>query len=354
MTLVAVAPFSLHQIDQSYQNAQTGTLSGNTLKVATILQAPKTGTIDRVCWRTLTVTTGDTVDVRLETVGTDGHPTGTLLGTNTSGSTSVNAADDNVWFETTLTAGASVTKGDVFAIVHSFAGSGNMQITQITPHSGTALFQFPYCDNHNGTSWSKSQQRWGCGAVRYSDTTYPYTPGLVPVANGTASFGAHAYMSTSSPDEYGNKMTVPFGCKVAGVWLNPSGTNAGNFEVRLYNNAGTLAGSKAFDGDQQSLQAASANWYLFDSEVTVAAGDVIRVSKLATQATNTQLTYWIAPSTALMTAYPLQAVYTSRTDLGSWSDTSDRLANIGLIVSAVSDGSSAPPSDSGDFFLVMP
>jgi len=55
-------------------------------KVAFIFEAPKTGTIDRLLFRTLGVTSGATVDVRLETIdASNGHPSGTLWGTDTNG-----------------------------------------------------------------------------------------------------------------------------------------------------------------------------------------------------------------------------------------------------------------------------
>ena len=56
-------------------------------EAAGVLYAPKTGTISKIGFLTGTVTTGDTVDARMETVSAaNGDPTGTLLGTNSNGS----------------------------------------------------------------------------------------------------------------------------------------------------------------------------------------------------------------------------------------------------------------------------
>src|SRR3990167_3397480 len=96
-------------------------------KVAIVVAASTAKDIHKVHVRTGTVTTGDTVDVRIETVdsATTGDPTGTLWQTNTNGALVIADGDDSVWKSVTLTADAtSLVIGDVYAVVIVNGGAG--------------------------------------------------------------------------------------------------------------------------------------------------------------------------------------------------------------------------------------
>jgi hypothetical protein len=139
----------------------------NAGEYAYIFRAPKTGTITKVGFRTVTVITGATVDVRLETVSaTDGHPTGSLVGTNANASQVIADTNDNVFFTVTLTAGASVTAGDVLAVVVVAPATGSLQ--EIGPGGFSfelaesvdffvidPLILFPYTDTYVPPIWTK-------------------------------------------------------------------------------------------------------------------------------------------------------------------------------------------------------
>src|SRR5688572_2287311 len=71
------------------------TLDASGEKIGWVLQAAATGAIDAIWFRTGTVTTGDTVDVRIETVDpSTGLPTGTLWSANTNVSVVIANGDD--------------------------------------------------------------------------------------------------------------------------------------------------------------------------------------------------------------------------------------------------------------------
>ena len=73
-----------------------GVIDANDEKVAFVVLLQKAGDISTVHFRTGTVTTGDDVLVRLETVDqTTGNPTGTLWGTTTSATVTVADGDDD-------------------------------------------------------------------------------------------------------------------------------------------------------------------------------------------------------------------------------------------------------------------
>lgn len=334
MALVAV-PHTLLWPDfpQTVALGQVATLDAADEKAAVIFQAPKTGTIDRVGFRTATVTTGETVDVRLETVDGNGNPSGTLVGANTNGSQIILLTDDNIFFEVTLTAGASVTRGDWLAIVVVMPSvtTGNLQISRTN-----AARLRPYVAQFAAAAWSRSGFE-AIGSIRYNDATYGNVPGLFPVGSSLAT---ESFQSGTNPDERGNKITVPFPCEIVGAWFRSNSGTLGDFTLKLYDSGTTVLESIAVDGDISGSVNGVEDTILFDTEVTLAAGDVVRLTKLATTATTTGLVALVAP-TGMAAALPGggQMVYTTRNDSGgAWSDTADKVAGIGLIVSALSDG----------------
>lgn len=158
-------------------------------KAASIVRAGKTGTIDKVGFKTRTVTTGDTVDVRLETVDlATGNPSGTLLGTNSNGSQVIGDADDNTWFTTALTTGVAVTKGDLFAVV-IVNGSvpGNMNIAAFNWNRSL----FPYALLFT-TVWTRPGTNRGSNfSFEYDDGSYTVSPGVMAVlSNATVAFSS--------------------------------------------------------------------------------------------------------------------------------------------------------------------
>ena len=337
MSLVAVSPFGLWDYALHAVTTTTDLIDGADEKTAYVVQAPKAGTIDRVCFRTGTVTTGETVDVRVETVATTGLPSGTLWATNTNASKVIGNADDDTWFETTLTAGATVAKGDWFAVVVAMPGStsGSIAITRGSPTIGLR----PYCAHFVAAAWIRRASA-PIGAVRYSDGTYPAIPGVLPYGVNS---GSQVFRSSTNPDERGNKITVPFACKVTGAWLSGE-TFVGDFTLKLYDISNNVLSDIAVEGNMHAdvIAAQMGDLVMFDNEVTLAAGDVVRLTMLATEGTDTVL-YAAAIPSGLAAASPGggQMVYTTRNDGGAWTDNSAKLGMIGLIVSALDTGGSS-------------
>lgn len=330
MTLVAVPPFMLWDwaIIGGGGNS-TSVLDAANEKYAIIMQAPKAGTIDKFMFRTGTVTTGETLDVRVETVAADGSPSGSLWAANTNAAVVVANADDNVAKEATFTAGAVVAKGDWFAIVLAMPGvtSGNMQITR-SINSG--FMSAPYA-MHFTASWARLTS-WPYGAVHYTDG-WASIPGLFTAGGGTGAFA-----SSTNPDERGNKITVPFACKVSGIWKADT-TNDGDYTLKVYDSANNVLSDINIDGNFHA-DANSPPMYLWlDNELTLAAGDVVRVTLLATTATNVGIADISCPS-GLAAALPGggNVVGTTRNDAGAWTDTAETNYLLGLIISALDDG----------------
>lgn len=348
MAIVDVPVFPLwNLIPASGGTFATAVIDASGEKVAFILQAPKSGTIDRVCFRTATVTTGQTVDVRVETVGADGYPTGALWGTNTNGAQVIASADDNVWFEKTLTAGATVTKGDVFAIVISLSGAGNMQIAYWSPIHTAAR---PY-GAHFTASWAKLAGAPVC-AVRYNNESYGHLMGVYPWTAATNS----QWSDSTNPDERGNKITVPMACRVVGAWMNAASV-LGDFTIKLYDSGLSLLESIDVDGDHTGGVAIVGDYkVMFGTSVTLAAGASVFLTKRVTTATQSNLFEYTVPAGLQAdggTPGGGRMLYATRNnDAGAFTEDATRLAHIGLLVDGLDDGAGGSGSGACAFSFV--
>lgn len=335
MSLVSVSPFPLWFIKGATSGQSNMLLDAAGKKGAFVFQAPKTGTIDRLLFGLGIVTTSATLDVRLETVGTDGNPSGTLKGTNTNGPCSTLVS--STFREVTLTAGASVTKGDWLAIVivNPAVSPGNLNILRWNSVTST----FPYTAAFSGT-WGKACLVFP-GGVRYSDGTYPYIEGIL-LATPTAP----AFSNASTPDERGSKIIVPFNCKVSGLWFtNMSISTLGDWDAVLYDASNTVLKTISVDGDITNAATSAIQPFvvMFDTEVTLTAGDIVRAIKKPTTATTATGATVIIPSsisTNIIQSLPggASSIYTYRTDAGSWTDDAGTAWCVGLMVSAIDDG----------------
>jgi hypothetical protein len=182
--------------------------NGTAEQVAFVFQAPKTGTIDKLGFRVGTMSTGtSTCDVRLETLNTTtGDPTGTLAGTNSNGNVNINSA--NTFYEVSLTAGVSVTRGDWLALVIAPSGTYNFQVS--TYNGGGGGFPIPM---RLTTSWGVSSTG-ALFVVGYSDGTYPD----MMFNNPYSATSNEAFNSNSTPNNRGMRFTMPFNCKCEGIW----------------------------------------------------------------------------------------------------------------------------------------
>lgn len=274
-------------------------------KIGWILAAPKAGNIHKVVWGTRTVTTGATVDVRLETIDatvTPAVPSGTLFGTTTNGAQVVASSDDNVTFTTTLTADATVTQGQLFAVVIANASPGSMSIPTCLTGLSTIL-GFPYIAVFNGTSWAASTT----GVVpslslEYSDGSYAPIQGVWPAS---ATLNTNAMSTSTTPDVWGLRFQLPFPARVRGAWGIINGS--GDFTVRLVNSAynqGALTGILAtatLDKDERAATPRTYN-FTFDNSVSLAANTNYRL--IVSPSTTTSLSVY---DLSLVTAAQMNA-----------------------------------------------
>lgn len=252
----------------------TSLINASGEKVALICRPPKAGNIRKVLFSVRVVTTGGTLDVRIETVDlTTGFPTGTLFGTNTNGAQVVGGTDDNKIFATTLTADATVTRSSLIALVIVAGSPGDMEIASTNWNNHV----FPYGAQNLGAGYSIFGANVTLAALEYDDGSIVPIAGVVTPVMGAAGTGytQSAFGTGSTPDVVGARFQVPFTVRAVGAWAWMAFGGTGN--VRLVSTAynqgaatGILA-SAAFDPDVRRGSTGVMQLY-FDALVTLSPG----------------------------------------------------------------------------------
>lgn len=311
-------------------------------KAACILFPAKTGNIRKIVWRTGTVTTGDTIDVRVETVdATTGDPSGTLWATNTNASQVVADANDNTIFTTTLTADAVITdiKVPIAIVFANGALPGNMNISTFTT---LGLFALPYADLFTA-SWAKSANP-PCLGLEYSNGSYDIVNSIYPVS----ALNSNLFSSGSTPDERGMKFTPAVNMKVAGV--NFILDMDGDVDVVLYDTDGVTAlATTTLDANIRTGLSA-AGLFAPLTEITLSAGSTYRI---VIKPAGSNVSFWDfdVPTAAAMDSFHggQNFHYTSAKNpsgVGSWTDVTTKRPFMSLYVTEWDDGSGGGGSGS--------
>lgn len=176
-------------------------------------QVPKTGTIDRVLFHTGTVTTAQNMAITLETVGTDGLPSGSAYGGSTGATWSPIDTDDNKTVEITLGGTASATVGDICCVRGEWSGSaGNLNINYLGG-SGVGR-KFPKVLPDTGSGFGTSTYGIPMVCLRYNDASYVVPFGCAPPGTVTSINTS----SSTSPQEIGFWINAPFAATLLGAW----------------------------------------------------------------------------------------------------------------------------------------
>lgn len=316
--------------------SSTYTINAAGEKVALVCRATATKSIRKIVFRTATVTVGDTLDCRIETVdGTTGDPSGTLFGTNTNVSLVVNSTDDNLWLTTAaLTADASVNKGDLFAIVLvNGGGGGNMQIQGYG--DDVQASGFPYGDLFDTGAWAKSAAATPVMGVEYSDGSYEAILGL----HGAGVVNNNTFNSGSSPSRRGNLFTLPFPARAAGCWAWVDAD--GDFTIRLYDSDGTtvLATTGSIDKDVRQNTAAGMFFLPFTATANLSKNTNYRISIEPDTVTSLISYDFDVPTAGYMDQFcGGQSVYSTTYTSPNWTETTTKRAFVGVFLDAFDDG----------------
>lgn len=303
-------------------------------KVAVVMQAPKTGSIRKIHFRTGTVTSATDTDVRIETVdATTGNPTGTLFGTTTNVTVASASITANAWITTgALTADCAVTRGsDKIAIVIAPTGTPNYQVSYLT---GNTNRNSPY-NVHYTASWSKTTFSLPVIALEYSDGTLAIAPGVYP----WSAINTHSYGNGSTPDEVALKFSLAAPVRVTGVWAIAD--LDGDADFVLYDSDGsTVLASTSTDKDIRSGTSTKSGEWLFAASQQLSANTSYRLSLKPTSATTLTTYSFDVASAAILDqlAGGRNFHHSTRVDAGSWTDTTTRRPFMGLIIDGIDDG----------------
>ena len=254
-----------------FSSATMDIVDGASESAGLVFKAPATGSLTDIGFGVNTVTTGATVDVRLETVSLangNGNPTGTLFGATTNASKVIAGTDDNKWLTATLTAAASVTIGNDMAIqiVNPATSFGNIQFFGMIPVMQSRAHQ--YTDAFLNAVWVK-RTRGGSYAVKISGVWYN--------VGGYAPWCETPWVTiTTGALEAGNKIVVPFDCQIDGFEAGSNNWSGNDSVGTLYSSDGTtvLGQSATYDKDVKSGTGWDTQKFSF-APVTMNAGDTV-------------------------------------------------------------------------------
>jgi len=240
-------------------------------KIAVILQAPKTGAIQYVGLGIGSVTTfpGAGLDIRVETVNTTtGDPTGTLFDTNTNWSGTWSAGAYSVVRFGPLTSNASVSQGDLFAIVYvppSNPNAGDVDFYSLMDEA----YGFPYSKFYNGASWGTTNHRISV-ALWYTDGGVAI-PGVSQVGN----MPGKGFNNSDTYDHLGIEMKSNVACEVVGMWAWLD-LNGNDTDLKLISGDDTVERSVTLEADNVATTSAQLAYGYFSSSFTAQADTLYR------------------------------------------------------------------------------
>ncbi len=323
-------------------------LPANGDKNAIIFSSSRSGDITKILWTTGTVIAGGDITVRVETIDTSGYPTGTLWGTNTSATVTVLSTDDGMTFETTLTAAATVNAGDIFAVVFSrnsaYTGGG----LRTLPSNSGANTGCPYTCGFASSAWS-IYSALNLSVGLYYDS-FGYEDSLVNKKGNTVT--SNTYNNTSTPDVYGNVMSLPYNCEIVGVqcWIDADG----DYDIVLFDTDGaTPLRTITIDADTPTITGAGASTYYFDTPYTYTANSELRLCAVPNGASNVSLGAIVYTSAVIAESdFPGMVIYKTSAkdpnDITDWTDDDTIVMTISFVLSKIDDGAGG---GSGNSFI---
>ena len=302
-----------------------------------IFQAPKTGTIAKIGFRTSTVTNAQDLKVSFQGVTASGKPDGVVAQFRVVGSI-VQAT----WFETGLitdngTDGGTkraVTKGDFLAVVIEFASTvGDLHIRTTLTDNSVTKYPGVFRSTNGGSSWSFTTQRSMDLYVEYDDGSSEPINGLEPFLT----YVAQSYDVNDSPDEYALRFSVPFKCRVSGLWMWVDGGVPGGTEMILYEGTSVKAMVNHFS---EGGVTAGTHTVIFATPVELSIGTIYYAAYRPLSSTNVTVALKGINDAKHRNASPGKTAHylATRTDQGAWSDDTKSLPSIGLVLDQLDDG----------------
>ena len=315
-------------------------LTANDSAIAWIMQTPYATTTRKVGFYITSFTASSTVTVAIETVSsTTGFPSGTLWGANTSATTTVNA---QAWFEVTLNADATFAAGDIFAVTVRSPSSGAGNITIGRAIGGAFNPVFPYTATNGSTTWTKNSG--GVPAVYLEDSNGVAVKNL---SNFPVGLVSNPSINTgTTPDEVGLVFQFNNPVKLHAVAITHRLLLAST-TLTLYDASNTVLASSTWNLNVAfSTQGSPVVWVL-PAPITLTANSKYRAT-VQSLGSNIVPTYYGFTTQTVMRTFEWADTFqlTTRTDGGSWTDSTTSTMGAYVVVSATDDGGGIGALDS--------
>jgi hypothetical protein len=239
MALQAFSKVAIGELLTNSNDATTYLVDASGEKAALVVQAPATGQLWKIGFRTGTVVQTQTIKASFQSVDpATGFPTETADQFRTL---SVADTDDNVWKLTGIISSdgtdsgtlRSVTRGEDVAIVlehNSFTTGDVFRVFGMgsgTNQSATNCYGLL----KTGGTWAKQGSMRPSIVLLYSDGSCYHIPG----APGVTAITGTTIASNSAPPKRGLKFKIPFSATLSNVQLLANCQNAdSDFDVKLY------------------------------------------------------------------------------------------------------------------------
>lgn len=301
---------------------------------AVCIAAREDMTISHVGFRPGMVSGSGTVDIRIETVDSGtGLPTGTLWAANTN--IAGGALTTSTWSLQALTAAASISRGQTFAVKIAFNSGTSVVVSGWSGYSPVS--NLPYQVINAGSPTKDRIANPPFLALGSSSSAF-YSVGHF-VATTTVS---NTTFNNTSSAKRGLRFQVPFKCRCVGL-RTYLGTSTGDLNIIMMDDSGTeLSSTSTARAHAQTGASTGATYSIpFDNPVTLTPGVWYRAVLEPTSATNIGLSYFTMPSADYISGTPFGANAQYTEYAGSWTDYNDRVPMIDLLVDQLDDGVSA-------------
>jgi len=264
-------------------------------KVAFVFVPPIAGgnlTVTDVCFIASDATSAGNCDVRVETVGADGNPSGSLVSANTNvifniASTGVKTA--------TLTASAALTAGTPYAIVFAYSSGTwgiGVQSVDAGNRGGMLGQQAVWIRTNNGSAWTNQStypQYAACFGLKLSGGAYANIPGV----SAFSAINRTTFNNTTTVRKRGSALTPRFAGTACGFYFFGGSPAGADWSAVLQTTAGSVLATWAADKDYGNYYGGgnSTNymWFVrgyFNAAVDLTAGTTYDLVLVPGSATN--------------------------------------------------------------------
>jgi hypothetical protein len=317
-------------------------------RVAQIIRVPKTGTLDKFEFLTATHTGTWSIRASFQDVDlTTGFPDGTVDQYRSLGAPSAGWQVPGLMTSDGTDGGAkrSVTKGGILACVVDFdsytSGSFNVQPKNVVHRVATALHKVA---TYDGATWATQTTYMPNVALKYSDGTYYMIDPRGGPFSSIVTLGT--FSSSSNPDERGMRFVWPYArAQVIGAYVHLDAD--GDFDMVLYDEGSNVVASESVDKDLRGDTLNLIRNIYFTTPGFIKKNGVYRIVVKPTTTTTVGYTECTLASADHQKAWPPggrdDLYWTQRNDGGSWSDTTTKRMEIGIIVDQLDLGGSLLP-----------